>query len=281
MICAFLECLLHLSVHTFFFSFKWRKETSPRYSQKIDINFRQNPLQVNVGWSHQPTDYTGQQAGRNWVSTQSPPWKCSRPSVFLASPGSTGSWQSGADAGAGHSAGATTCTAAVEQHPAAWHSGWLHPIIRFSKTTLNPPSDGDWRFQARLEVACRSKHATHGANQGLGSQRRILPSRHRLRAWKHRQSVWDNRKNKFKQADESYLFKQDSEFALWWGFQQTALRHGTLPFLLAGQTVPSLLSLTEQQNLHLHPRRCSGESRAAGQLLLSDMERAWARKTLT
>lgn len=136
-------------------------------------------------------------------------------------------------------------------------------------------------WQCCINWVLQPMRAAQGANQGFGQSRRILPSRHRLHAWRHKQSVWDNRKNKFKQADESYLFKQDSVFALWSGFQQPAPRHGIFPFLLAGQTVPSLLSSTGQQNFHLHPRCCSGESRAAGQLLLSDLERAQVRKTLT
>lgn len=67
------------------------------------MNFRQNPLWVNIDWSHQPTDYPDQQAGRNLVSTQSTTWKCSRLSVFLGSPGSPGCWWSNADAVVGHS----------------------------------------------------------------------------------------------------------------------------------------------------------------------------------
>lgn len=118
MICAFPDCLLHLSTHTFFFSFQCKKSKHhPGILKKIDINFRQNPLRVNVGWT-QPTDYTGQQAGRNWVGTLRPPWKCSRPSVLLVSPGSPGSWQSGADAGAEH-------TAAGLAHRAASHYNLL------------------------------------------------------------------------------------------------------------------------------------------------------------
>lgn len=182
--------------------------------------------------------------------------------------------------------GATTCADAVEQH--RWFG--TQGSFTMSSSSAKPHSTqpvteiGGFRpgWKCHINpVPCRRECATHRADQSFGQLRCILPSRHQLHAWRHRQSVWDNRKHKFKQSDESYLFKQDSGFALWWHFQQTAIHHGIFPFLLARQTVPNLLSCTGQQNLHLHPQCYSGKSRAAGQLLLGDLERAGVRKTLT
>lgn len=194
------------------------------------------------------------------------------------------------DAGAGHSmmppaADATTCTAVMEQH--CWLALRATSPCNLLQQNRSQPTEG-WRLKAWGQAGSAATTECHAETsmthteriRALGDGRCILPSRRQLHAWRHRQTVWNNRKNKLKQ-DESYLFKQNSGFAPRWGLQQTALCWGTFPFLLAGQSVHSLLSLMEQQNLHFHPQCSSRNSRAAGQLLLSDPQRARVSKTLT
>lgn len=121
-----------------------KRKFHPGILKKL-TNFRQK------GWIHQPPGYNGQQAGTNSVDTPNPPWKCSKPGSFLASPGCPGSVrpmlglaQRGALAApALQQWSSTTGLALRETSP----SNLLQ-----QNHTHNPPSSGDQGFQARLEV---------------------------------------------------------------------------------------------------------------------------------
>lgn len=149
MISAFLECLLHLSMCTIFFSFKWKKEISSRYSQKTDkLETKSHSSQCRLDSSTFRLHWL---AGRQKLSGCTESWKCSKPGSFLASPGSPGSV--GLMLGlAQHSAFAAPALQPWSSTTGlALRETWASSLLQQSHTH-SPACTGDLGFQARLEM---------------------------------------------------------------------------------------------------------------------------------
>lgn len=138
------------NVHIFLF-FQMEKGNFTQVFSKNWQTLDKKPIQVNVGWIHQPSGYNGQQAGTNSVDTPNPPWKCSKSGSFLASPGCPGSVRP--------MLGLAQCGALAAPALQQWSSTTGLALRETSPSNLlqqnhthNPPSSGDQGFQARLEV---------------------------------------------------------------------------------------------------------------------------------
>lgn len=206
MIYALLECLLHLSMCTLFFPFKWKKNFHPGILKKL-TNFKQKAIQVPVSQIHQPSGYTGQQAGRNSVDAQNPPWKCSKPGGFLASPGYP-SWVGPMFGLAQH--GAFAAPAALEQH----HWPGTQGDLALQSASAEPHSQltQQWRAGVSGQAGSAASIQCHTEMNvlnmvktwALGSQRHILPSRYLLMPCSHSLSDTIERANLSKEINNIF-----------------------------------------------------------------------------